>query len=132
VTADTKPAADMVFPDGLDLIWTSENYHDFHNKFYGAPDMKVFDTAIFNALKPGGYFIVEDHAAEAASGARDTETLHRIDPELVKREVIAAGFKLVGSSDVLKNSNDPHTAKVFEMHGKTDKFLFKFQKIRLR
>jgi len=128
VTADSKEAADFSLPAGLDVVWTSENYHDLHNKMFGAPDMKAFDTAIFKALKPGGVFIVEDHAAEAGSGARDTETLHRIDAKLVKREVTSAGFVFVAASDVLHNADDPHTAKVFDLHGKSDKFLLKFRK----
>ncbi|HEY4972253.1 MAG TPA: hypothetical protein VII41_01515 [Steroidobacteraceae bacterium] len=128
VTADSKEAADFSLPSGLDVVWTSENYHDLHNKMFGTPDMKVFDSAIFKALKPGGVFIVEDHAAEAGSGARDTETLHRIDVELVKQEVTSAGFKFVAASELLRNPDDPHTAKVFEMAGKSDKFLLKFRK----
>ena len=130
VTADSKEAADFSLPSGLDVVWTSENYHDLHNKMFGAPDMKAFDTAIFKALKPGGVFIVEDHAAEAGSGARDTETLHRIDAQLVRQEVTNAGFVFVAASDVLHNPGDPHTAKVFELQGKSDKFLLKFRKPR--
>jgi predicted methyltransferase len=130
VTTDKKPAAQFSLPGGLDVVWTSENYHDLHNKMFGSPDMKAFDGAIYAALKPGGVFIVEDHVAEAGSGARDTETLHRIDPELVKREVTAAGFVFVSSSDLLHNADDPHTAKVFELKGKSDKMLLKFRKPR--
>jgi predicted methyltransferase len=128
VTADSKEAADFSLPSGLDVVWTSENYHDLHNKMFGTPDMKAFDTAIFKALKPGGVFIVEDHAAEAGSGARDTETLHRIDAKLVRREVTSAGFVFVAASDVLHNADDPHTARVFDLQGKSDKFLLKFRK----
>jgi predicted methyltransferase len=128
VTTDVKDAAEFSLPTGLDVVWTSENYHDLHNKMFGTPDMKAFDSAIFKALKPGGVFIVEDHAAEAGSGARDTDTLHRIDVELVKQEVTSAGFKLVAASTLLSNPDDPHTAKVFEMPGKSDKFLLKFSK----
>jgi predicted methyltransferase len=130
VTADITPAADFSLPSGLDVVWTSENYHDLHNAMFGKPDMKAFDSAIFKALKPGGVFIVEDHAAEAGSGARDTETLHRIDERLVRQEVTSAGFVFVAASDVLHNADDPHTAKVFELHGKSDKFLLKFRKPR--
>jgi len=71
---------------------------------------------------------VEDHAAQPGSGARDTETLHRIDARLVQREVTSAGFVLVAASDVLHRPDDPHTARVFELHGQTDKFLLKFRK----
>jgi predicted methyltransferase len=128
VTADSKPAAEFSLPDGLDVVWTSENYHDLHNKMFGTPDMKAFDSAIFKALKPGGVFLVEDHAAQAGSGARDTETLHRIDAQLVRREVTSAGFVFVAASDVLHNADDPHSAAVFGLHGKSDKFLLKFRK----
>jgi predicted methyltransferase len=128
VTADSKEAADFSLPGGLDVVWTSENYHDFHNQMFGAPDMRAFDAAIFRALKPGGVFIVEDHAAQAGSGARDTETLHRIDAKLVRQEVTSAGFVFVAASELLHNAEDPHTAKVFEMHGKSDKFLLRFRK----
>jgi len=89
--------------------------------------MLAVNKALFAALKPGGILIIEDHAA-ARSGTRDTETLHRIDPKQVKKEVTAAGFKLVGESNLLRNSQDPHTAKAHEMHDKTDRFLFKFSK----
>ena len=118
-------AETFAVPEPLDLIWTSENYH---NPAFGSPDMLAVDKALFAALKPGGILIVEDHAAEAGSGARDTNTLHRIDPEQVRREVTAAGFVYAGESTVLRHADDPHTAKAHEMHDKTDRFLFKFRK----
>jgi predicted methyltransferase len=90
--------------------------------------MKAFDTAVFNALKPGGVFIIEDHAAASGSGARDSGTLHRIDPELVKQEVTSVGFEFAGSSEVLHRTDDPMTGRVFDLQGKTNKFLFKFRK----
>ena len=128
VTADSQDAAALKLPSGLDVVWTSENYHDLHNAYFGKPDMKVLDRAVYDALKPGGVFIVEDHAAAAGSGGRDTETLHRIDPALVKQEVTSAGFIFVGGSDLLHNPEDAHEAKVFELKGRSDKFLFKFRK----
>ena len=127
VSAVEQKVADI--PAGsIDLFWTSQNYHDLHN-LPGA-DLVAVDKAIFAALKPGGTFIVLDHAATAGSGFQDTSTLHRIDPEAVKTEVESAGFKLVAQSDLLKNPNDPHTAKVFDpsIKGKTDQFILKFEK----
>jgi len=130
VSDQSLNAASLSFPAKLDVVWTSENYHDLHNAAYGAPDMKAFDSVIFQALKPGGVFMVEDHAAEPGSGARDTGTLHRIDVELVKQEVTSAGFVFEAASDVLHNADDPHQAKVFELKGTSDKFLLKFRKPR--
>jgi len=124
------PLAKFVAPEKLDLAWTSQNYHDFHNKNFGPVDMAAFDKAVFDALKPGGVFVVLDHVARPGSGASDTETLHRIDPEVVKKEVEAAGFKFAGSSDVLRNPSDSHMVIVFDksIRGHTDQFIFKFRK----
>jgi predicted methyltransferase len=115
-------------PQGVDLVWTSQNYHDFHN----IPDFSVatLDKRVFEALKPGGLYIVLDHTAAAGSGFRDTSTLHRIDPEAVKKEVESVGFKLEAESTILHNPDDPHTAKVFDpsIRGHTDQFILKFRK----
>jgi predicted methyltransferase len=128
VTVSVQPFAQLALPQAVDLVWTSQNYHDFHN----LPDVQVLDIdrAVFKALKPGGVYIVSDHAAEAGSGFRDTSTLHRIDREAVKKEVISAGFKFEASSDILGNTGDPHTAKIFDpaMRGHTDQFILKFRK----
>jgi predicted methyltransferase len=123
------PAAEnFAAPEPLDLIWTSENYHDLHNERFGAPNMRVVNKALLKALKPGGILMIEDHGAAPGSGARDTNTLHRIEAQQVKKEVIAAGFVFVGESKVLRNAHDPHTAKAHELHDKTDRFLLKFRK----
>ena len=53
----------------------------------------------------GRYFIV-DHNAEAGSGNRDTQTLHRIDKAYVQAEVEAAGFVLESESHAMENPND--------------------------
>jgi predicted methyltransferase len=120
--------SELDLPKGVDLVWTSQNYHDFHN----IPNVNVLDIdkAVFAALKPGGIYLVLDHAAEQGSGFRDTSTLHRIDEEAVKKEVLQAGFELMGESDALRNAKDPRTAKVFDasIRGKTDQFILKFRK----
>jgi predicted methyltransferase len=113
--------------NSFDLVWTTQNYHDFHN----IPDLITnLNQAVFNALRPGGIYFILDHAAEAGSGSRDTNTLHRIDEETVKQEVRAAGFEFVAESNVLRNKSDPRSGKVFEppIQGHTDQFLLKFRK----
>jgi predicted methyltransferase len=128
VTVSTMSIKELSLPEPVDLVWTSQNYHDLHN----IPNLEVvdFDKAVFKALKPGGVFIVLDHAAAAGSGFRDTSTLHRIDPQAVMKEAEAAGFRLEGMSDVLHNAADNHTLKVFDpaIRGKTDQFILKFRK----
>lgn len=128
VVAHVTNYEQMTFPEPLDVAWTSLNYHDFKNR--GETYTAAMNKAIFAALKPGGTYIVIDHAAAAGSGGRDTSTLHRIDPELVKKEVVAAGFVLEGESAVLKHPADNHSERVFEgaIRGKTDQFVFKFKK----
>lgn len=128
LAVSTMSIKELSLPEPVDLVWTSQNYHDLHNIPDG--DVASFDKAVFNALKPGGVFIVLDHVAAAASGFRDTSTLHRIDPEAVKKEVLSAGFKFEAASELLHNAADDHTLKVFDpaIRGKTDQFILKFRK----
>ena len=128
VSVVVEPFAQLKAPEAVDLVWTSQNYHDFHN--FPGLDLAVFNQLVFDALKPGGTYLVLDHAAEPGSGVRDTATLHRIDAETVKKEVLAAGFVFVGASDLLHQVDDPHAVKVFDpsVRGKTDQFILKFRK----
>ncbi len=125
-----QPAAKLTAPEPVDVVFTSQNYHDYPDKFMGPTDPAVLNKAVYAALKPGGLYVVIDHAAEAGSGMRDTETLHRIDPATVKQQVLAAGFAFVGETDVLRNPADDHTLLVFNaaIRGHTDQFAYKFRK----
>ena len=131
VTVNTAPALEALkFPEPLDLFWISQNYHDLKDKFFGPLDTAAFNKAVYAALKPGGVYIVLDHAAAAGAPADVTETLHRIDPAVVRREVEAAGFRFEASSDILANPADDHTLRVFDpaIRGRTDQFIYKFRK----
>ncbi len=124
------PIGKLVTPEPVDIVWTSLNYHDLHDSFFGPADLNVVNKAVYDSLKPGGVYIVIDHAAPNGSGLADTDTLHRIDEAAVKKEVEAAGFKLVAESNVLRNPSDDRTTKVFDsaIRGKTDQFVLKFRK----
>ena len=124
----SPPAENFAAPEPLDVIWTSGSYHDLLTAAFGSPNMHVVNRALFNALKPGGILIIEDHAAATRSGIRDTANLHRIDPDHVKREVTAAGFEYVSASKVLRDRTDDHAANAHDMHDATDRFLIKFRK----
>lgn len=117
----------FALPTPADVIWTAENYHDLHLSRLNL-DVAAVNKAVFNALKPGGYYIVLDHAAADGAPVDVANTLHRIDPAIVKKELEAAGFKFVGESKVLRRSTDDHTAKVFDLHDATDQFIYKFQR----
>jgi predicted methyltransferase len=128
--SDAAALAALKFPEKLDLFWISQNYHDLKDKFFGPVDIVAFNQGVFDALKPGGVYIVLDHVAAAGAPADVTETLHRIEPAVVRREVEAAGFKFEAESKILQNPADPHTARVFDasIRGHTDQFIYKFRK----
>ncbi len=125
-----QPAAKLASPELVDLVFTSQNYHDYYDPFMGGLDIAKFNQQVYAALKPGGSFVIVDHAAPAGSGTADTDTLHRIDPAQVKKDVEAAGFVFAGDSDVLANPADSHDTKVFDpaIRGRTDQFIYRFRK----
>jgi predicted methyltransferase len=129
VIVSAEPVASAL-PPGLDAVFIRQNYHDLYDKFMGPADVAAFNKAVFVALKPGGIYVVLDHAAIAGSGISATETLHRIDPARVKADVLAAGFKLDAESTILASKADDHTKSVFDpsVRGHTDQFLFRFKK----
>ena len=130
VSVLSDSSANFRTPRKLDLLWTVQNYHDLHDKFMGPADVAALNRAFFNALKPGGVFLVIDHAAELGSGVRDTETLHRIDPQRLRAEIEAAGFVLEAQSELLRNPQDDHSLPVFDgrVRGRTDQIAYRFRK----
>jgi predicted methyltransferase len=129
VSALTPPLAALAAPQRLDLAWTSDNYHDLYGMF-GADGTAAMDAAVFKALKPGGVFIVIDHAAKPGTSDTSPKTLHRIDPATVKAQAQAAGFQLEAESQLLANPADPRDAAIFTaaIRGHTDQFVLKFRK----
>ncbi|MHB1056400.1 MAG: class I SAM-dependent methyltransferase [Rhodanobacter sp.] len=130
VSVLTQPANRLSAPEPVDLVFTSQNYHDYPDPFMGKVDPAVLNKQVFAALKPGGLWVVIDHVAPAGSGMADTDTLHRIDPAIVKQQAAAAGFVFDGESNALRNPNDPHDIKVFDksIRGHTDQFIYRFRK----
>lgn len=123
----TVDGAGFKAPEQLDMVWTSQNYHDLKN--LPAPfDINLYNKAVLAALKPGGLYVIEDHMAKPDAAADVTKTQHRIQEDVVKKEVLAAGFTYVGETDALKNTTDPMTGPVFALHDKTSQFVMKFKK----
>ncbi len=127
VEGSIQPMAEIKFDAPVDVIFMSQIYHD---QVWQKIDIAAMNKAILAALKPGGVFFVIDHVGPDVKTPEQIDKLHRIEPSLVKEQVLVAGFKLAAESDLLKNPADTHAANVFDpsIRGKTDQFVFKFVK----
>ncbi|MBU1326203.1 MAG: lipoprotein [Alphaproteobacteria bacterium] len=119
----------MTFPEPLDAVFMVQEYHDFHIPAFGV-DVTRMNKAVYDALKPGGYYIVIDHAGRPGTGNTEVQSLHRIEGEFLVREVEAAGFVLDGESDAIRNPADDGTINVFDerIRYRTDQFVYRFRK----
>jgi predicted methyltransferase len=122
-------------PDAsVDVVTWFQGPHELYFKPDNIPagtgDPVKSYAEVFRILKPGGYFIIMDHAAKAGEPATTGNTLHRIDPMLVKAAATTAGFVSDGESTLLANPADDHAKGVFDpaIQGKTDQFLLRYQK----
>lgn len=109
----------------LDLVTFNFNYHD---TVWLGTDRARMNRAVFDALKPGGVYIVADHSAKPGAGLSAVKSLHRIEESVVVKEVLAAGFKLAASADFLRNPADPREAPVSKNTVRNDEFVLKFVK----
>ena len=130
VALDLAPLGTFHLTDKVDVFWITANYHDLHIPKYANVDMAAFNKHVFDSLKPGGMYLIVDHAAAAGTGATLSPKLHRIDKATVIEEVTAAGFVPAGESDILHNPADDHTKVVFDpaIRWHTDQFILKFRK----
>jgi predicted methyltransferase len=131
IVVSTPPVNTMgLAANSVDAVFIRQNYHDLYDKFMGPADVPGFNKQVYAALKPGGAYVIIDHAAAPGAPLSVTETLHRIDIAQVKKDVLAAGFKLDGESSALAAPADDHTKMVFDpaIRGKTDQFMLRFRK----
>jgi predicted methyltransferase len=124
-----------VMPEAMqpaDVLWLHLFYHDLHTALIQAKGATAaqFNKVVYDRLKPGGSYVIVDHAAAVGAGTRDAQSLHRIEPASVREEVEAAGFVLDKESTLLANKDDPHSVKVFDpsIKGETDRFAYRFVK----
>jgi predicted methyltransferase len=123
----TVEYATMMLPEKADLFWTTENYHDFHNG--PTADIAGLDKAVFNNLKPGGIFYVEDHSAAPGAGLAATSQYHRMDEAIARSELTAAGFRLDAEGDLLHNPADNRAGSNSEAgHFVTDRFMLRMKR----
>src|ERR1700761_7116796 len=111
VSAELVALTEVTQP--AEVLWLHLFYHDLHTALIQAKGATAdaFNRAVYERLKPGGRYIIVDHAAAAGSGTSDTQSLHWIDPASVRDEVEAAGFVLDAQSTILANKDDLHSIK---------------------
>jgi predicted methyltransferase len=116
----------------VDVLWLHLFYHDLHTPLMQAKGATAaqFNRVVYERLKPGGFYVIVDHAAAAGAGTSDAPSLHRSEAASVREEVEAVGFVLDAESTTLANKDDPHSIKVFDpsIKGKTDRFAYRFVK----
>lgn len=127
VIPELKPFDDPLSPDvsNLDLATFLFGYHD---TTYLPVDRAKMDKAMFNALKPGGTLVVADYAAAPGAPVTTGKQYHRLDEAIEKRELEAAGFKLVDEGNFLRNPADTHDFVIFNPKIPIDIYVLKFQK----
>ena len=119
---------EMTFHAPVDVAFLGQMYHEIIRQNM---DAAAINNAIFNALKPGGIYAIEIHNAAAGSGREVSENYHRSDPDIVRAEVLAAGFELaLENTTLLANPDDPLDIPVFDpsVRGNTSRTLFIFSK----
>jgi predicted methyltransferase len=123
-----RPFDDPVPPElegRLDLVTLMFNYHDFGHM---GIDRAKMNAAVFRALKPGGIYVVADHSGRPGTGISEAGTLHRIEEAFLRREVEAAGFRLAGEGQFLRNPSDPRDRNTPQPPQPKDEFILKFVK----
>ncbi|HEY1748328.1 MAG TPA: methyltransferase [Xanthobacteraceae bacterium] len=127
VVVDIRPFDDPLPPDvrDLDLITFLFFYHD---TTYLKVDRAEMNRKLLAALRPGGFFIVADHAALPGQGVSVAKTLHRIEEATLRAEIEAAGFHLAAQGSFWRNPNDPHDFPSYQPTVPVDNFVLKFQK----
>ena len=109
----------------LDVVTLMFNYHDLGFLGEGRAQM---NRAIFAALKPGGLYVVADHSGRPGTGISESTTLHRIEEAFLRREVEAAGFRLLAAGSFLRNPADPRDKETPDPPMPKDEFILKFVK----
>ena len=120
-----NPVPPEVADAKLDLVTLMFNYHDFG---WLNVDRAQMNRAIFAALKPGGTYVIADHAGRPGTGITEAGTLHRVEESFVRKEVESAGFRLLAEGDFLRNPNDPRDRNTPEPLQPKDEFVLKFVK----
>src|SRR6266481_4535696 len=127
IAAVVRPFEDPVPPElaPFDLVTLMFNYHDLGHL---GVDRAAMNRAVFQALKPGGFYVIADHSGRPGTGISEAGTLHRVEEAFLRKEVEAAGFKLAAEGNFLRNPNDPKDKNTPDPPQPKDEFFLKFVK----
>ena len=127
ITAVVRPFEDPIPPElaAFDLVTLMFNYHDLGHL---GVDRAAMNRAVFQALKPGGFYVIADHSGRPGTGISEAGTLHRVEEAFLRKEVEAAGFKLAAEGNFLRNPNDPRDKNTPDPPQPKDEFVLKFVK----
>jgi predicted methyltransferase len=127
ITAVVRPFEDPIPPElaDFDLVTLMFNYHDLGHL---GVDRAAMNRAVFQALKPGGLYVIADHSGRPGTGISEAGTLHRVEEAFLRKEVEAAGFKLAAEGTFLRNPNDPRDKNTPDPPQPKDEFVLKFVK----
>jgi predicted methyltransferase len=129
IIAVERPFADPLPPElaveRFDLVTLMFNYHDLGHL---GVDRAAMNSAVMRALKPGGIYIIADHAGRPGTGISEAGTLHRIEEGFLRAEVEAAGLRFIERGDFLHNPNDPRDKNTPDPPQPKDEFVLKFAK----
>lgn len=135
VTLKIAEINEMELGEGIaDAVFLTLSYHDFYyvDEKGGWPEVDVTRTLdqLHHVLKTGGILAIIDHSAVKGAPLEVGTSLHRIDPEIVKKELAAVGFELEAESDILGNPADDMTKSIWgkDIRGKTNRFAYRFIK----
>ena len=122
--------SDNRFDAALMVLAYHDVYHVDEKSGWFRIDGPKMLAEIYGSMKPGAVLGVVDHVAEAGSPGETGQTLHRIDPRLMRKEIEAAGFVFDGEIDVLRNPDDDRSKPMYAegIRGKTDRVVYRFHK----
>jgi predicted methyltransferase len=110
--------------NNFDMVLTFWNLHN-----PSAEGRENLNSAVFDALKPGGIYGVVDHTRRHMQ-PNSRAVGRRLDPMLMIKEMLDTGFELVDYSDMHYHGEDDLTQEVGSpgVRGNTDRFTLSFRK----
>jgi predicted methyltransferase len=120
--------------DSVDAAFFFDTYHDLAYEQPSGDRQPDFAVAALaearRLLRPGGVLGIIDHRAEDGSSRSAAAALHRIAEPTLRRDLEAAGFRLVDTADFLANPGDARVKAWFDdpqLKDRTDRMVLRYR-----